>query len=111
MIKIHVLHTGRVKVDEALPFRTNSLNPLDFTGLFRSKEHKIWLPVSIYLIEHPKGLILLDTGWLLSLGYTSKDLVYIILSHLDGDHAGGLQLVKEANNILVSSEELEASKG
>ncbi|WP_339291123.1 MBL fold metallo-hydrolase [Paenibacillus sp. FSL E2-0201] len=48
---------------------------------------------------------------LLSLGYTSKDLDYIILSHLDGDHAGRLQLVKEANNILVSSEELEASKG
>ncbi|WP_052414604.1 MBL fold metallo-hydrolase [Paenibacillus sp. FSL R5-0345] len=48
---------------------------------------------------------------LLSLGYTSKDLDYIILSHLDGDHAGGLQLVKGANNILVSREELEASKG
>ena len=143
-IKIHVLQTGNVKVDKALPFYEKSLNPLAFTGIFRPKEHKIWLPVSVYLIEHPEGLILFDTGWsksvrtvmkekknrlfgeisesdlpagkavdeqLLSLGYTSKDLDYIILSHLDGDHAGGLQLVKDAKNILVSREELEASKG
>lgn len=143
-IKIHILQTGKVKVDEALPFQTNPLNPLAFTGIFRSKEHKIWMPVSVYLIEHPNGLILFDTGWgssvrtakkekknrlfgkisesdlppgtavdeqLLSLGYTSKDLDYIILSHLDGDHAGGLQLVKDAKNILCSSVELEASKG
>ena len=24
---------------------------------------KIWVPVSSYLIEHPKGLVLVDTGW------------------------------------------------
>lgn len=62
-IKIHVLHTGTVIVDEALPFHHDYDAPLAWTGLFRSKEHIIQIPVSSYLIEHPKGLILIDTGW------------------------------------------------
>lgn len=144
-IKIHVLQTGRVRVDEALPFHEKTINPLAFTGMFRSEKHKIWIPVSTYLIEHPKGLVLFDTGWskavrnnnsetkkkkllgeisvadlpagtaideqLLALGYNPKDIDVVLLSHLDGDHAGGLNLVKDAKKFLVSREELIASKG
>lgn len=62
-IKIHVMHTGLVKVDKALPFHGQFRNPLAFTGLFRSEANQVTLPVSSYLIEHPKGLILIDTGW------------------------------------------------
>lgn len=62
-IKIHILHTGLVKVDKGLPFHDDYRNPLAFTGLFRSHKNQILLPVSSYLIEHPKGLVLLDTGW------------------------------------------------
>ncbi|HAT55459.1 MAG TPA: MBL fold metallo-hydrolase [Lactobacillus sp.] len=62
-IKIHVLHTGLVKVDRALPFHDYYRNPLAFTGLFRSHVNQVTLPVSSYLIEHPKGLVLIDTGW------------------------------------------------
>ncbi|MDQ0066633.1 N-acyl homoserine lactonase family protein [Chryseobacterium lathyri] len=63
MIKVHILHCGQVRVDSSLPFHENSINPLAYTGLFRSKKHQVWLPVSVYLIEHPKGLVLIDTGW------------------------------------------------
>lgn len=62
-ITIHVMHTGLVKVDRALPFHGLDRNPLAFTGLFRSAKNQVTLPVSSYLIEHPKGLILVDTGW------------------------------------------------
>ncbi|MGX7069703.1 N-acyl homoserine lactonase family protein [Gemella bergeri] len=62
-IKIHILHTGRVIVDEALPFYKKSESKIAWTGLFRSKKHQISIPVSVYLIEHPRGLILIDTGW------------------------------------------------
>lgn len=62
-IKIHVLHTGLVKVDKALPFHGVYRNPLAFTGLFRTEKNQVTLPVSSYLIEHPKGLVLVDTGW------------------------------------------------
>ena len=62
-IKIHVLHTGSVCVDPALPFKENTHNPIAFTGIGRNTKKRLWLPVSAYLIEHPKGLILFDTGW------------------------------------------------
>lgn len=62
-IKIHVFHTGTVGVDPAVPFRDTSKNPLAYTGLLQNPKNRIWLPVSAYLIEHPKGLILIDTGW------------------------------------------------
>lgn len=61
--KIHVLHTGSVNVDRALPFREKTLHPLPFSGWLRPKKWRMWVPVSAYLIEHPKGLILVDTGW------------------------------------------------
>ena len=63
MIKVHILPCGNTVVDEALPFSNKSKNPLAFTGILRRKKHKISVPVTAYLIEHPKGLILVDTGW------------------------------------------------
>ncbi|AKG37335.1 N-acyl homoserine lactonase family protein [Paenibacillus durus] len=61
--KIHVLHTGSVNVDRALPFKEKTLHPLPFSGWLRPKSWRMWVPVSAYLIEHPKGLILIDAGW------------------------------------------------
>ena len=61
MIKIHIFHTGKVRVDRAVPYKER--NPLAVTGFFRSDDKKIELPVSCYLIEHPKGNILIDSGW------------------------------------------------
>ncbi|GAO99643.1 N-acyl homoserine lactonase family protein [Fructobacillus ficulneus] len=141
-IKIHVLHTGLVKVDKALPLHEDYRNPLAYTGLFRSQKNQILLPVSSYLIEHPKGLILVDTGWnelvrksqwaelglqvqinkaylpagwsvreqLERLGFQDTDIKYLLLSHLHSDHASGLPLVKNAQNILVSEEEWQAAQ-
>ena len=63
MIKIHILPCGSTIVDEALPFSNRSKNPIAFTGILRRKKHKISVPVTAYLIEHPDGLILVDTGW------------------------------------------------
>jgi N-acyl homoserine lactone hydrolase len=60
-IKVYVFHTGKVRVDKAIPLHEN--NPLAVTGLFRSKKNKLILPVSVYLIVHPQGNILIDTGW------------------------------------------------
>ncbi len=63
MLRVHVLDCGSTVVDEALPFSDRSRNPLAFTGILRGKKHKISVPVTAYLIEHPKGLVLVDTGW------------------------------------------------
>lgn len=63
MIRIHVLNCGEVGVDPAVPDRSISRNAIAYTGLFRDPKKRIWIPVKAFLIEHPKGLILVDTGW------------------------------------------------
>lgn len=62
-IKIHVFHTGSVCVAPDLPFGGDNCNVLKASGLFCSQDKRLWLPVSAYLIEHPKGKFLVDTGW------------------------------------------------
>lgn len=150
-MKIHVLHTGEVRVSPYLPFGGDNCNLLKASGLTTPKEEWIWLPVSVYLIEHPKGLILVDTGWhrdmspegvydkkaqvkslgsrvlynvnqgqiplgeavdeqLATMGIKPSDLDYVLLTHLDCDHANGLRAVKDAKHILVAAEELECAR-
>ncbi len=138
MTKVHIFHTGKVHVDRAIPHREN--NPLAVTGLFRGEKKKVTLPVSCYLIEHPKGNILIDTGWdsryttekpnfflnsiskplikpgesvdfkLKKLKIDPKDIDYVFLSHMDFDHTSGLRLVKDARHIMAAREEIADSK-
>ena len=58
---VHVLQTGRVQVAPNLPFKTSG-NPLAVYGL-GPKDDRIWLPVSVYLVQTPHGNLLFDTGW------------------------------------------------
>ncbi len=150
-MKIYVMHTGEVRVSPYLPFGGDNCNLLKASGTTTPKEDWIWLPVSAYLIEHPKGLILVDTGWhrdmsprgeydkaaqikslgsrvlynvnqgviplgeaideqLATMGIKPADLDYILLTHLDCDHANGLRAVKDAKHILVAAEELECAR-
>lgn len=60
-IKIHLLHTGSVYVSQGVPYGNASL--MRASGFFEPKNSFSWLPVSVYLIEHPDGLVLFDTGW------------------------------------------------
>ncbi len=62
-IKIHVLHCGAAWVDEALLYQKPRWNPIAFTGIFRSKKHRVKLPLTCYLIEIGNKKILVDTGW------------------------------------------------
>ena len=151
MMKVHVLHTGEVRVSPYLPFGGDNCNLLKASGMTTPKEDWIWLPVSVYLIEHPKGLILVDTGWhrdmspegvydkaaqikslgsrvlynvnqgqiplgeavdeqLAAMNIKPSDLDYVLLTHLDCDHANGLRAVKDAKHILVAFEELECTR-
>lgn len=60
-IELYIFHTGKVKVDRAIPL--HECNPLAKTGIFRGDAKKMILPVSTYLIVHPEGNVLIDTGW------------------------------------------------
>ena len=63
MIKIHVFHTGEVCVSPHLPYGGENCNIIKASGIFGKKSKRLHLPVSSYLIEHPKGKIIVDCGW------------------------------------------------
>lgn len=63
MIKIHVLDTGFVHVSPYVPYDNINAGRLKIMGLTVPRSRWVWLPVRSYLIEHPHGLILTDTGW------------------------------------------------
>lgn len=142
-IKIHALQCGTVGTDETVPDGSKSKNPYAYTGVLRGNKHRVWLPVYAYLIQHPKGNILIDTGWhsevrmnqkrhmtwklniaskaslpigesideqLAKLGIRPYNLDYVFITHLDVDHASGLELVADAKHICVSEEEYCAMK-
>lgn len=149
-IRIHVFHCGRVCVSPYLPYGGMNCSLVKAAGLTTRKKDRIWLPVSAYLIEHPKGRILVDTGWsreispngtydrdaqihhmslplyfvnqgeiasgaaiqeqLHMLGIEPENLDYVLLTHLDCDHASGVKQVKSAKQILVSKDEVACAK-
>lgn len=70
------------------------------------------LPVWSYLIDHPNGLVLVDTGpdsaivgKLADLGYRPEDLSYVVATNYDPEHIGGLRAVSNAAHLLVSDDE------
>lgn len=60
-MRLYVFHTESVRVDRAILLHER--NPLAVTGLFRGKDEQIVLLVSVHLIVHPAGVVLIDTGW------------------------------------------------
>lgn len=62
-MKIHCVRCGTIYVDQSVPFYEKSLNPFAYAGIFRSSKKQIELPVFAYIIEHPKALLVIDTGW------------------------------------------------
>lgn len=61
--RIHILHTGEVRVSPYLPFGGDHCNMLKASGFTTPKSKWLWLPVFSYYIEHPRGKFLFDTGW------------------------------------------------
>lgn len=60
-IKVHNLQNGQVRVDRFLSAgENNNFRSFSYTGIAKPVKCKVWLPVSSYLIEHPKGVVLID---------------------------------------------------
>jgi len=89
----------------------------------------VTIPILMFLIEHPKGLVLFDTGvdtdrpgdpflqalperrvdrQMEGLGYRPEDVRYVILSHLHLDHVGCVPLFPDAT-FIVRRQELRAA--
>jgi glyoxylase-like metal-dependent hydrolase (beta-lactamase superfamily II) len=96
------------------------------TGAPLDPKDVVPIPIMTFLIDHPEGLVLYDTGWskleraprpwpiaddetvlsrLKKIGVRPQDIRYVICSHLHVDHAGGLEDFKKSE-IIVSDVEL-----
>jgi glyoxylase-like metal-dependent hydrolase (beta-lactamase superfamily II) len=62
-VAVEILRTGSVSIDRAMAYEESTRHPMPETGLFRPAETREWVPVSAYLLHHPAGPILVDTGW------------------------------------------------
>lgn len=65
-IKLRILHSGSTIVDGSTIFAPEKMPKfpkLAMLGIMRTDRDKIEIPVTAYLIEHPKGKILIDTGF------------------------------------------------
>ena len=110
-MKLYVLDADMVTLPD-----TNHLTP----------ERNIGVPITIpapvvFLIEHPKGMVLFDTGMqmeekpelrvdrqIAKLGYNPEDIKYVVLSHMHMDHAGGMTLFPNAT-FVVRKREMQAA--
>ena len=61
-IRIHVLHCGKIGVAPNLPASAQWRWPAKADARRLKSGARIWLPVSAYLVEHRKGLFLVDAG-------------------------------------------------
>ena len=61
-IRSHVLHCGKIGVAPNLPASAQWRWPAKADARRLKSGARIWLPVSAYLVEHPKGLFLVDAG-------------------------------------------------
>ncbi len=117
-MKLYILDAGRVFIPDM-----NHFTPERNIGV------PVTIPLSMALIDHPKGLVVFDTGLnldtvpdfmkkdissvpeqridrqMVRLGYRPEEVKYVILSHMHVDHVGGMVLFPHAT-FIVRKEEL-----
>ncbi len=133
-MKIHTITTGTVTIKHSQLEPRHPIFPVQIFQLLRDPNWTVPLPINAFLIEHPEGPILVDTGdvgglmpagiprriakkfvqpteeigaQLKARGIAMKDLT-VIITHLHGDHAGGL-LQLEGARIIVAKKEFESA--
>jgi len=109
-MKIHALSTGTVRIKTAMRY---GRGPVRQVNTFLDREFTESLPIHVWVIEHPEGVIVVDTGELASapalpfarfeiapedevgpqlrrLGIAPADVRTVVLTHLHGDHMDGV---------------------
>jgi N-acyl homoserine lactone hydrolase len=126
-VRVHVFQSGRLIGNKTF------LRGRGWASLLRRRE-SFEFPVYCYLVEHPDGHVLIDTGLrpavqvpraqrrfvphpiampeddlrsqMLARGLSPEHVTTVVVTHLDWDHAGGLSAFPDAN-VLVHRPEYE----
>ena len=139
-MNIHIIQTGTVAIKQVQVQRKPSGNPL--LNILLDPQWTEPLPIYAFVIEHPEGLIVVDTGetarvaepgyfpwwqpyfrfsvreWvqpeeeigpqMRAMGFSPKDVRWVLLTHLHTDHAGGLHHFPDAEHLVSRQEYTEA---
>jgi N-acyl homoserine lactone hydrolase len=142
-MKVHAIQAGTLSVRASVQ-SGRGRGPLRLVRALMDPDWTGSLPIYAWLIEHPEGLIVVDTGesarvnepgylprWhpyfrrgvresvapadeigaqLSALGFSPEDVRWVILTHLHGDHVGGLGNFPRSE-ILVHRPEFDNAKG
>src|SRR4051794_2085559 len=131
-LRIHPLTTGRVRIQDVM-HRGVGRGLRRRARMFRPGPFGDALPIHAWLIEHPDGLILVDAGethaardvtfatfhieredeldhQLHAAGFAPADVATVVLTHVHGDHIGGLVHVPGARQ-LAGARELAIARG
>lgn len=107
-VPVRVLHTGSVTIDRALAFREETRHPAPHTGWLRPRSARIRVPVSAYLIEHPDGRVLVDTGWHTDVRTDQRGhLGWVRWTMFRGDLPAGRAVHEQLDEMGIGSAELE----
>jgi N-acyl homoserine lactone hydrolase len=128
-LRIHALTTGDVRVKHTMQ-RGRGRGLLRRARMFGPGDFTAPLPIHVWAIEHPEGLLLVDAGAtaaardqpfarfaveredeldraLRRAGFAPSDVDTVVLTHVHGDHVEGLPHVPAAR-VLASEAELHA---
>ena len=136
-MNITTIKTGSTLVSSAVPDRSTHKNPMAYTGLFQRRSERICVPVKCFYVEVNNHYILIDAGWSkevvnhlikhlgVGLWFASEPVMSveeaavnqlkdrpidaIFMTHLDSDHASGLNDFSDIP-IYASWDEIRASK-
>jgi glyoxylase-like metal-dependent hydrolase (beta-lactamase superfamily II) len=137
-MKIHAISTGKVKITQNWCVGRDG-DPLRLAHTLFDRRFTEWLPIFCFVVEHPEGLIVMNTGipvnandpiwfppWMRFVqraayfdqmrpeqeigpqlqkhGLSTKDVRWVVLTHLHQDHDGGLHHFPEAEIVVARSE-------
>jgi glyoxylase-like metal-dependent hydrolase (beta-lactamase superfamily II) len=141
-MKIHAIQTGEVQIKTRQVEARRESRPARILDTLRDREWTSWVPILCWAIEHPEGIVMVDSGessragkpgyqpgWdlygrfavrfsvtpeqesgpqLKALGLDPADVRWVVMTHMHGDHAGGLSHFP-SSEIVMSEREAAAA--
>lgn len=133
-MKIHALSTGRVDIKTRQVRARSGSRLARLAAVFADPAWTGWVPIHVWVVEHPEGVIVVDTGdaaaplpgvthpftrlaarrevapgeeigpQLEQLGIRPADVRLVVMTHLHVDHDGGLRHFPKARTLVAPGE-------
>ena len=115
-MKIHILNCGFIRIHEDLLYGGGSIMKDFRKAVMAPDSRRVTLPVFAYLIEHPAGLFLVDTGWSRDISpdgvYDPKAVRRVLPAHLAALYRPyvpeGMAVDEQLKTMGISQEEISA---